>query len=241
VRAFIAWIYSFALSLGGPGLFTVAFLDSSFISLPQINDILVVLMVTNNKALMPYYACMATAGSVTGCYVIYYLAKKGGEAFVRKRLKAGHVERSPCALQATWSARADWYLRSCRRRLRSNCSCWPQGLAEVRPLQFVLAIAAARGARYLALGILAIYYGDLALELMRTHGSTVALVLVGLIVAGAVLLWLRSRTPKNPPSKPESRIPVPAPCRLITDVLPQPARGPRRQEDDESDHRLQSD
>jgi hypothetical protein len=79
----------------------------------------------------------------------------------------------------------------------------------VRPLQFVLAIAVARGARYLALGILAIYYGDFALELMRTHGRTVALVLVGLIVAGAVLLWLRTRTPKNPPSNPESRIPSP--------------------------------
>ena len=54
MRAFISWIYSFALSLGGPGLFTVAFLDSSFVSLPQINDILVVLMVTEYKPLMPY-------------------------------------------------------------------------------------------------------------------------------------------------------------------------------------------
>ena len=94
MRSFISWIYAFALSLGGPGLFTVAFLDSSFVSLPQINDILVVLMVTEHKSLMVYYAFMATAGSVAGCYVIYYLANKGGEAFVRKRLRPGHVERS---------------------------------------------------------------------------------------------------------------------------------------------------
>jgi hypothetical protein len=53
VRAFISWIYGFALSLGGPGLFASAYLDSSFISLPQINDILVVLMATRNKPLMP--------------------------------------------------------------------------------------------------------------------------------------------------------------------------------------------
>ena len=206
MRAFIAWIYSFALSLGGPGLFTVAFLDSSFISLPQINDILVVLMVTNNKALMPYYAFMATAGSVTGCYVIYYLAKKGGEAFVRKRLKAGHVERT-LALYKRHGLLALMVPALLPPPAPFKLFVLAAGLAEVRPLQFVLAIAAARGARYLALGILAIYYGDLALELMRTHGSTVALVLVGLIVAGAVLLWLRSRTPKHPPSKPESRIP----------------------------------
>ncbi len=41
------------------------------------------------------------------------------------------------------------------------------GVAHVRPLQFVAAIAIARGARYLALGVLAICYGDVALELMR--------------------------------------------------------------------------
>jgi len=208
VRAFIAWIYSFALSLGGPGLFTVAFLDSSFISLPQINDILVVLMVTNNKALMPYYAFMATAGSVAGCYVIYYLAKKGGEAFVRKRLKPGHVERS-LALYKRHGLLALMVPALLPPPAPFKLFVLAAGLAEVRPLQFVLAIAVARGARYLALGILAIYYGDLALELMRTHGRTVALVLVGLIVAGAVLLWLRTRTPKNPPSNPEPRIPNP--------------------------------
>src|SRR4029079_8364800 len=61
-RAFISWLYSFALSLGGPGLFTVAFLDSSFISLPQINDILVVLMVTEHKTRMDYFEIMYTRG-----------------------------------------------------------------------------------------------------------------------------------------------------------------------------------
>ena len=60
------------------------------------------------------------------------------------------------------------------------------GLANVRPLQFVLAIAVARGLRYFALGMLAIYYGDAALELMRTHGRTVALVLVTVLLAGRV-------------------------------------------------------
>src|SRR5204862_3581690 len=46
VGSFITWLYDAALSVGGPGLFVIAFLDSSFVSLPQINDLLVVLMVT---------------------------------------------------------------------------------------------------------------------------------------------------------------------------------------------------
>ena len=194
MRAFISWIYSFALSLGGPGLFTVAFLDSSFVSLPQINDILVVLMVTEYKPLMPYYAFMATAGSVAGCYVIYYLAQKGGEAFVRKRLRPGHVERS-LALYKRHGLLALMVPALLPPPAPFKLFVLAAGLANVRPLQFVLAIALARGLRYLALGVLAIYYGDAALELMRTHGRTVAIVLAALLAAGGVLLWLRTRTP----------------------------------------------
>jgi membrane protein YqaA with SNARE-associated domain len=196
VRAFINWLYSVALSLGGPGLFGVAFLDSSFVSLPQINDVLVVLMVTEYKTLMPYYAFMATAGSVAGCFTIYYLAQKGGEAFVRKRLKPGHVERS-LALYRRHGLMALMVPALLPPPAPFKLFVLAAGLANVRPLQFVLAVAIARGLRYFALGILAIYYGDAALELMRTHGRTVALVLAGLLVAGGVLVWLRTRSGKD--------------------------------------------
>ena len=192
MRDFISWIYTFALSLGGPGLFTVAFLDSSFISLPQINDILVVLMVTEQKPLMLYYAFMATAGSVAGCYVSYYLANKGGEAFVRKRLRPGHVERS-LALYRKHGLLALMVPALLPPPAPFKLFVLAAGLANVRPLQFVLAIALARGLRYVALGILAIYYGDAALELMRTHGRTVAIVLAVILVAVGVLLWLKTR------------------------------------------------
>src|SRR5687767_11923842 len=95
LKSFIAWISGVATALGGPGLFAIAFLDSSFISLPQINDLLVVVMVLQNPAWMPYYALMATLGSIAGCYAIYYLAERGGEAFVRKRLR-------PATSSARW-------------------------------------------------------------------------------------------------------------------------------------------
>ena len=95
MKFFINWIYGFALAIGGPGLFAVAFLDSSFVSLPQINDILVVLMVTQNKAWMPYYAAMATLGSMAGCYVIYTWRKRS-ESFLRKRLRAAIPARLAC-------------------------------------------------------------------------------------------------------------------------------------------------
>jgi membrane protein DedA with SNARE-associated domain len=67
------------------------------------------------------------------------------------------------------------------------------GVAGVPPVKFVTAIGVARGARYLILGLLAIWYGDLALEYMRTHGRIVALWVVGGIAAGAVGWWVINR------------------------------------------------
>jgi membrane protein YqaA with SNARE-associated domain len=196
VRSFIGRLHTLALGLGGPGLFVVAFLDASFLSLPHINDLLVVVMVTEHKNLMLYYAAMATFGSVTGCYVLYYLAHKGGDAFLRKRLKAGAAERALAA-----------YKRNGLLALMIPALLPPPapfklfvlaaGVARVRPLQFVIALTVARGARYVALGILAVYYGDQALELMRTHGRTVALVVVGLLVAAVAGLWFMRRQPKQ--------------------------------------------
>jgi membrane protein YqaA with SNARE-associated domain len=192
VTSFVNWIYGFALAIGGPGLFAIAFLDSSFLSLPQINDILVVLMVTQHKAWMPYYAAMATLGSIAGCYAIYYLAEKGGEAFLRKRLHAGHTERA-LALYRRHGLLALMVPALLPPPAPFKLFVLMAGFAEVRPLQFVAAIAVARGLRYLALGFLAIWYGDVALELMRTRGREVALWLAGLIVATAVVWWAISR------------------------------------------------
>jgi len=196
VKSFATWIYGVALAVGGPGLFAIAFLDSSFISLPQINDILVVLMVTQHKAWMPYYAAMATLGSVTGCYTIYYLAEQGGEAFLKRRLRAGQTERA-LALYKRHGVLALVVPALLPPPAPFKLFVLMAGVAEVPRMKFVLSIAAARGLRYLALGFLAIWYGDFALELMRTRGREVALWLAGMIVAAAIGLWWLRRGGKG--------------------------------------------
>lgn len=185
----MTWLYGVALAIGGPGLLVIAFLDSSFLSLPQINDVLVVLMVTQNKAFMPYYAAMATLGSVAGCYVIYDLAERGGEAFLRKRLRAGHIERA-LALYRKHGLLALMVPALLPPPAPFKLFVLMAGVAGIRPLHFVSAIAIARGFRYLLLGLLAVWYGDAALELMRTRGREVALWIVGLIVAAVAVWWV---------------------------------------------------
>src|SRR6476469_3676489 len=85
--------------MGGPGLFIIAYLDSSFLSFPEVNDIMIVSMVMKRPHLLPYYALMATLGSVLGCLSIYYIARAGGEAFLRKRFKEHHVDRGMALVQ----------------------------------------------------------------------------------------------------------------------------------------------
>lgn len=194
MRSFITWLYTAALALGGPGLFLVAFLDSSFVPLPQINDLLIVLMITEHKTLMPYYSAMATLGSVIGCYLIYYLAGRGGEAFLERRLRKrrGHLDRA-LGLYRRHGMLALMVPALLPPPAPFKLFVLAAGVAGIRPLQFVSAIAVARGVRYFALGTLAIYYGDAARELMRTRGREVALWVVAVIVLGAAALWLRRR------------------------------------------------
>ena len=94
MKTLIAWVQGLAVTLGAPGLFLVAALDSSFLSLPQINDLLLILSVTRNPHLMPLYVAMSTLGSIAGCVVMYFVGRKGGEALMRKRFKGRHTERA---------------------------------------------------------------------------------------------------------------------------------------------------
>jgi membrane protein YqaA with SNARE-associated domain len=184
----ISWLHGFALAIGGPGLFAIAFLDSSFLSLPQINDLLVVVMVTQNKGWMLYYAAMATLGSIAGCYVIYFLAHKGGEAFLTKRLRGGNTARA-LAMYERHGILALVVPALLPPPAPFKLFVLMAGVARVSPLRFLTAIALARGARYVVLGFLAIRYGDRARELMETRGPEVALWLALLIVIAAVGWW----------------------------------------------------
>ena len=72
MAGFVEWIKDVAVSLGGPGLFVIAFLDSSFLSFPEVNDLLIIYLTTQHKERMVYYALMTTLGSISGCLALYY-------------------------------------------------------------------------------------------------------------------------------------------------------------------------
>src|SRR5690606_33596387 len=86
-------IVALAERLGAGGLALVAFLDSSFLSLPQVTDALTVALTLKHPSAWLVHALAATAGSLAGCLALFLAARKGGEAFLRRRFKQGHIDR----------------------------------------------------------------------------------------------------------------------------------------------------
>ena len=199
MRSFISRLHVFAIGLGGPGLFGIAFLDSSFLSLPQINDLLIIWMVTQNPELMPLYALMATLGSVAGCTVMYLIGRRGGHALLRKQFKDSHVTRG-LALFQRWGVLAVLVPALLPPPAPFKIFVMLAGVAEVPLFKFWMAVAIGRGLRYFAEGFLAIKYGNEALQYVRDHGREASLWVVGIVVAAAVVwfIWRKARTPRIP-------------------------------------------
>jgi len=175
--------------LGVGGIFLAAFLDSSLFSLPLINDLLLIELSILHPARMPLYAAMATVGSLAGGLVVFFLSRKGGEAYFRRH--AG--------------ARSD----QIRRWLQKNAflsvavpSILPPpipfklfvigaGVFQVRAREFCVALVTGRGFRYFALGILAVEYGKWAEQAIVEHKLAFALVALA-FVGASYLVWRKT-------------------------------------------------
>jgi len=81
---FKSWLKLMLPTLGGVGLLLSAFIDSSFVPLPLVTDLLLMELSSRHPMRMPYYAAMAAFGSLAGCIWIYWLARKGGQAYYRR-------------------------------------------------------------------------------------------------------------------------------------------------------------
>jgi membrane protein YqaA with SNARE-associated domain len=186
--------YALAVAFGAPGLFLVAFLDSSFLSLPEIADILVVSMVTRSKSRALVYIVCATIGSLAGSLIMYFIGKKGGAAWVKRRFASGSVDRAMKAFErhGTMAVLIPSILPP---PAPFKIFVLLAGVAGISTPRFALAILLGRGARYAILGLLAVRYGDEAMAYMHAHGTMVSLIVVGVLVAGFLgyLLWSKRR------------------------------------------------
>ena len=189
----VAAIQDWATELGGVGLFIIALLDSSFLSFPQVNDLLIIVLSTKFPERMPYYAGMTTVGSLIGCYLLYGVARRGGDVFLRKRLKGRYVDRA-IALYQRHGLLAVVVPALLPPPVPFKVFVLLAGAAAVSPVRFGVAVAIGRGIRYFGQGYLAVLYGEQAAEFMKAHGTAigVGLALTAVLIA-TVVLGLRRR------------------------------------------------
>jgi len=193
MKRVIIWSQGVALSLGGPGLFLIAFLDSSFLSLPEVNDILIVWMVTQHKAGLLYYVSMATLGSIAGSFVLYGMAWKGGEAVLRRWMTAPAIERASAQIRR-YGVLALVVPAMLPPPTPFKVFVLMAGVVRIRPLSFALAVGLGRGVRYLVEGLLAVRYGDAAIRYIDEHGRQVGIwAAVIVLVLGLTYVWWHRR------------------------------------------------
>jgi len=197
-------IESFVLSIGGIGLFFIAFLDSSVLSLPEINDLLVVTLVTREPELRFYYAAMATFGSIVGCLMLYSLGRKGESVIFRRRF-TGETYRRTLALSQRYGALAVAIPAVLPPPTPFKVFVFAAGVARVPIWKFIVALFFGRGIRYFTVASLAVRYGEEALELIERYltsvgsvtegwavGALITIVLV-LVIVWIFLVWLRRK------------------------------------------------
>jgi membrane protein YqaA with SNARE-associated domain len=191
---FAAWLQGVVVTAGAAGLFLVAFLDSSFLSLPEIADILVVYMVTQHPERVVLYVIANTAGSMFGCLVLYFIGRKGGEPLIRKRFKGPSIERAMGFFQR-YGVMAVLIPSLLPPPMPFKIFVLLSGVAAIPVARFATAVAIGRGLRYSILGFLAVRYGQQAITYARENVVVVSLVAVGLLlVAFAIYLrWARSK------------------------------------------------
>ena len=188
----VEWAQGLALALGAPGLFIVAVLDSSFLSLPEINDILVVVMVTRHKSRLVLYASAAMLGSIVGSLVLYAIGRKGGEAVLRKRFTIERSDRAKAFIQR-YGVMAVIIPSLLPPPMPFKMFVLLSGVAKIPVPRFIAAVAIGRGTRYFGEGLLALRYGDQTMAFLHSHSRTVALVLAVALAVGLAVYVLTGK------------------------------------------------
>jgi membrane protein YqaA with SNARE-associated domain len=191
---------AFASGLGAPGLFLISFLDSSVLSFPIINDLLLIELSMQHPARMPLYALMAASGSVLGCVLLYFLARLGGEAYFHRKAGARAI-----AIRH-WVERNGFGGMLVAALLPPptpfKVFVFAAGVFEAPLLGFASAITLARLFRYFGVGYLAVRYGPDAMPYLVAHKLQVTALLIGLVaVSYALSRWILRHRPHHDAQK----------------------------------------
>src|SRR5919112_6647580 len=196
LRAIGYWLERYIIALpiyyAAPAMIVIGALDSSLLSLPEINDYLVVGRCFKYPTAAFYFPLFAAAGSVIGCNLLYTIVRRGGQAVLRKRFKLHQIARVERAYER-FGFLAIGIPAILPPPLPFKIFVATAGALEYPRWKFLLTVMIARSFRYYVEGILAVFYGQRVLLFMKDNGLMILSIAGALVLIGAIIYLLKRR------------------------------------------------
>lgn len=182
--------------LAAPAMIIIGALDSSLLSLPEINDYLVVGRCFRQPTAVYYFPLFAALGSVIGCNLLYTIVRRGGQAVLRKRFNLNSIKRVERAYER-FGFFAIAIPAVLPPPLPFKIFVATAGALEYPRWRFLMTVMIARSLRYYVEGILAVFYGRRVLLFLRDNGLVIVSIVatLALIALGVYILIKRRRGP----------------------------------------------
>jgi membrane protein YqaA with SNARE-associated domain len=196
LKSVVLWIQQFVIGvpmyIAAPAMVIVGALDSSLLSIPEINDYLVVMRCFNQPSAVFYFPLFAALGSVIGCNVLYSITRKGGEKLLLKRFRKEHVEKVKQAYERYG------FLTIAMPSMLPPPTPFKIFVATAGALgyprwKFMMTVMIARSVRYYIEGILAIFFGALVLEFLKRNGPIIIGIVATLVFIGLISYFIFKR------------------------------------------------
>jgi membrane protein YqaA with SNARE-associated domain len=198
--------------LAAPSMIIIGALDSSLLSLPEINDYLVVGRCYKYPPAAFYFPLFAAAGSVLGCNILYSIVRRGGQAVLRKRFNLQSIKRVERAYER-FGFLAIGIPAVLPPPLPFKIFVATAGALEYPRWKFLLTVMIARSFRYYVEGILAVFYGRRVLLFLRDNGLVIVSIVatIGLIAAIIYFMvkWRRGTIPAVASNEEKRPVEVP--------------------------------
>ena len=189
-------VISLPIYYAAPAMIIIGALDSSLLSLPEINDYLVVGRCYKDPTAAYYFPLFAAAGSVLGCNLLYTIVRRGGQAVLRKRFKLENIKKVERAYER-FGFLAIGIPAILPPPLPFKIFVATAGALEYPRWKFLLTVMIARSFRYYVEGILAVFYGRRVLLFLKDNGLVIVSIVatLALIALGVYILIKRRRGP----------------------------------------------
>ena len=187
-----SFIVHVPIYIAGPAMILIGALDSSLLSLPEINDYLVVARCYTHPRAVFFFPLFASTGSVLGCLLLYTILQRGGLAVLHRRFKLEHIQRVERAY-AKFGIFALAIPALLPPPMPFKIFVATAGALQFPRRRFLLTILIARSLRYYTEGVLAVFYGERVLRFLRDNGLIIVTVVGGLCLLSLVIYLLSQR------------------------------------------------